>query len=183
MDRLEAASLAFKIAGIYVMVAAVKLVPTIALPLREALRATRVSWVDIAVIGVPLVVSCTALAILAYVLIAHSHRLAERSLGEPRQREIDFRPTSDALQVMAFAIVGLVLLAEGIPRMIDLAAGAYASREVLAPYLRDNAVDCIVLFLQLSAGYWLFFGPRSAARVWSRLSGVRPAEPPPPAAP
>ncbi len=183
MDRTEAASLAFKLAGIYVMVAAVKLVPTIALPLREALRATGVSWADIAVIGVPLVVSCTVLAILAYVLIAHSHRIAERALGEPRQREIDFRPFPDELQVMAFSVVGLVLLVEGVPDLARMATAAYANRAQLAPHLRDNAVDLIVLFLQLSAGYWLFFGPRSAARVWSRLSGVSPAEPPPPAAP
>lgn len=183
MDRSDAASLAFKLAGIYVMVEAIKLVPTVAIPLRAFIQTDGVKLADVAGVGVPLLISCTALAILSYLLIAKSRRFADRSLAAPEQSQIDFQRRIDELQVVAFSVVGVLLLCQGIPELVRIAAGGYHNRELMGAYLRENAPDLIVLFIQLTAGYWLFFGPRSATRAWSRLSGAGMRMEAPPGAP
>lgn len=181
MDRTDAASLAFKLAGIYVMVEAIKLVPTVAIPLRAFIQENGVRFADVAIVGVPLLISCTALALLSYLLIVKSRGFADRSLASPEQNQIDFQRHADELQVVAFSVVGVLLLCEGIPELVRTVAGAYHNRELMGAYLRETAPDLIVLFVQLTAGYWLFFGPRSATRAWSRLSGagLRAQAPPP----
>jgi hypothetical protein len=44
-------------------------------------------------------------------------------------------------------------------------------------------VALIVLFLQLSAGYWLFLAPRSVRRAWEWMAGRIGESPPGPPSP
>jgi hypothetical protein len=186
MERVDAAALAFKIAGIYVMVEAVKLVPNAAIYLRNVVGDAGVTARDLALIGAPLLVACAALAILAYILIAFSRRFGQRALAEPTQEAIDFQGEARDLQAVAFSVIGLVLLASAVPELVNDIAGALHSSEQIWSFLRSQAPDLIVLFLQLSAGYWLFFAPRSVRRAWEWLGGrlgderrnVPPTDPP-----
>jgi len=183
MDRADAATLAMKLAGIYALIEAIKLVPTMAISLRIGIEARGVNWEDIGIVGVPLLVACTALCALAWLLIARGRGFAERLLGEPRQSTIDFNGNLVDLQSIAFSVVGLVLLTDGIPELIRSIAAALVDREHIWVYLRGEAPDLLVLFIELTVGYWLFFMPRMAARLWARWAGYAPDPahlPPPP---
>jgi hypothetical protein len=174
MDRADAATLAMKLAGIYAIIEAIKLVPTMALPLRSAIEARGVDWFDIAIIGVPLLLACILLCGLAWFLIARGRGFAERLLGEPRQSTIDFDGNLVDMQAIAFSVVGLVLLTDGLPELIRTPAEAIAQRTEIWLYLRVRAPDLVMLFIELTIGYWLFFMPRTAARLWARWAGYAP---------
>jgi hypothetical protein len=179
MDRVDGAALAFKLAGIYVMVEAVKLVPPAAIYLRTVVGAEAISWRDVLLIGAPLLIACCILTVLAYFLIAWSRRWGARALREPTQESIDFQGEAADLQSVAFSIIGLVLLVSAVPTLVNQVASAIHDRAELWSYLRSQSPDLIVLFLQISAGYWLFVAPRAVRRAWEWLGGRLGDEKPP----
>jgi hypothetical protein len=66
--------------------------------------------------------------------------------------------------------------------LVNQVAAAIHDRAELWSYLRSQAPDLIVLFPQISGGYWLFLAPRAVRRAWEwlggRLGDSRPSDPP-----
>jgi hypothetical protein len=171
MDRVDAAALAFKLAGIYVIVQAVKVIPDGAVYLHNLVGAETVRWRDVLLIGAPVVIACSVLAVLGYLLIAWSRRFGARSLREPTQESIDFGGEAADLQAVAFSVFGLVLLVAAVPVVVTQVIASLENHDHLWSYLKTQAADLIVLFLQISAGYWLFLAPRAVRRAWEWLGG------------
>jgi hypothetical protein len=182
MDRSDAANLAFKLAGIYVLVEAIKLIPAVAPSLSERLGELHTNWRDVGIIGGALAFSCLLLGLLAWLLLSRSRRMADRLVGAGKQATIDFAGELPVAQAVAFSVVGLMMLADGLPRLVWVVADAVIINDQVWTHLRSDAPNLVVLFLELSAGYWLFFMPRQAARWWLGWSDAgrgRPRQPGP----
>lgn len=174
MDRGDTATLAFKLAGVYVLVEAVSLIPTLAPSLKGVLdEPGDQRWHDLAMVGGPLAVACVLLLTLSIVLWRWAPRLADRVVGA-RQRTIAFTDDIGTGQTLAFAILGAVLLTQGILVLVEEALAALFQRHHLWIFLRSEASSLLRLFVELSLGYWLFFLPRSAVRWWLSWSDAAP---------
>jgi hypothetical protein len=181
VDRSDGATLAFKLAGIYVLVEAVKLIPTESPNISPLLAdLTREHIRELEIVGGALALSFAALVVVGWVLIARARRLADRMVGGG-QATIDFSGQVAVAQMVAFCVIGAVMLADGLPKLVVVAANLLRMHEGYWDYLRVEAVQLIILFFELSIGYWLFFMPRFATRLWLAWSDARREEPPPPA--
>ncbi len=56
------------------------------------------------------------------------------------------------------------------PRLAGEIADAITVKDLLWSRLRTDTPILVILFLELSFGYWLFFMPRLTARLWMRWS-------------
>ncbi len=106
MDRSDAATLAFRLAGIYVLVEAIKLMGETAVSVGERLGSEHTNWRDAEIIGGAMAVPCLLLLVIAAFLITRSRSLADRALGGPQQGTIDFAGSLHTAQAVAFSVVG-----------------------------------------------------------------------------
>ncbi len=175
VDRSDGATLAFKLAGIYVLVEAVKLIPTEA-PNIAALLAdpTQEHLKELWIVGGALVLSSAVLGLIGWLLIARARRMADRMFGGG-QATIDFSGQVVAAQVVAFSVIGAVMLADGLPKAAGVAADLLRLHEGYWVHLRAEASALLIVFLELTFGYWLLFRPRSGARLWLAWSDARSA--------
>ncbi len=179
VDRSDGATMAFKLAGIYVLVEAVKLIPTESSNISPLLAdLTKEHIKELEIVGGALALSFAALVAVGWALIARARRLADRMVGGG-QATIDFSGQVAVAQMVAFCVIGAVMLADGLPKLVVVAANLLRLHEGYWDYLRVEAVQLLILFFELTIGYWLFFMPRLATRLWLAWSDAR-REPPPP---
>lgn len=185
MDRVETAALAFRLAGLYAVVQAILLVPTLALPLRNAVRGSPVEhavaraqddrWTELLLVAGPIVLAMALLVLLAFVLLAFGRHFAERTIAAPSQVAIDFGGEAESRQVVAFTLFGLWLLCLSVPELLSQAASIVALGESAWTQWRGRIPELAAPVAQLALGLWLLLAPRSAQGLWAFLARVRQA--------
>ena len=173
MNKREIASLAFKIAGLYAIVQAIKQSGSILLLLGALLRACDLGletpedlWrflLDLAVVILP----CALLTVLGILLLARSSKLAGWvfDAGDPALAQ----PTDPhELQAIAFSVLGVFVVAMAVPSLGAVLMNA--SVRDLPEHLRPRVwTPLIKLGLQSGIGLGLFFGARPLARFWHKM--------------
>lgn len=105
---------------------------------------------------------------LALVLFAHP--LASRLMGTRRPEGVPVTWTANELQAVALSVVGIVLVAHAVPKIVSQFINERYS-------LRDRqGWDRTAELVRVGIGIYLFFGSRGIAALWRRLRG---AESPP----
>jgi len=99
--------------------------------------------------------------------------LARLMVPDSEERALGTALSAKDLQVIAFSVVGLLLVAKALP---DAAGSAWryvsladSFRERIAPELQARLFR---LALQFVIGLGLFFGARGLARMWRKLHGL-----------
>ena len=184
MNTLHVASLAFKIAGIFSITQAIPLLRQISevLVLKNSLlfesnvgQAYPVNYIFIGIIA-----SIFLLVVFGIVLILCSNTLSKKMFGEhahPCSPETEI--TAQNIQSVAFSIVGVVLVAVALPKLVQIGANiqALANAGDAVPTRSISAgtwAYSIGMGVQMFVGVVLFVGSRGLSSLWYLLQKSRP---------
>jgi hypothetical protein len=106
-----------------------------------------------------------------------------RGINEEKTTEISF----EQIQILAFAIVGVFLLVEGLSQ---LCVNIYAALTSLKHFNKDQypggmdfidwraVLSAVGVILKTAIGAWMFFGARGFANLWHSLRNFGTPKPP-----
>lgn len=191
MTKREVASLAFTIAGIYALVQAIPLIgqlvswfQMLATAMEKSDSAKFGEW---GLITIAIILPFAGLVFVGYLFIARSRKFALRMFPRGLFPEEGAAPGAGAsatdLQVVAFSVVGILVVAIALPHLLNGAAYlayAYVRAEPAKQIPWTSWAYFVAGLLQLGLGVGLFFGGRGLASYWRKarpLSGVREEEP------
>ena len=172
MTKSDIGSLSLKLAGIYVLVQALPMLQIFGLLLTESAKGsiTEAHLDQGSLVAVELT-PFVLLLLMGYLLIRYSAFLARRVFAEP-----DALTTTDVkaadLQAVAFAVVGVAMIASALPRLTRfafyLAARSDSARSMFA-LTGDLGPEMAERCAQLVIGLGLFFGQRGPSDLWRKV--------------
>lgn len=169
MSNRNIASLAFKLAGIYVLVEAIPVVQDVLYVTTNWLYApagvvAKYQWMSL---------FCGAvLPLLLTVILATTLLIKSKALGRrTADRSEAIHGPILAIHALCFSVVGLFLIGSGLPALGAALSRVVDGRQSLLAVLSAS----IAPLLKLLCGMAFFFGSHGLARFWSRLrySGLR----------
>jgi len=172
MTKFDVGALAFKLAGIYVLAQALPMLQVSGLLLTESAKntisGTDYNW------GILVTVELAPFFLLlcmGYLLIRHSATLARRAFADPDAAASADVKAAD-LQAVAFAAIGIALIASALQRFTRFAFWAAARsddvRGIVAS-LGDSGPELAERSAQLLIGLGLFYGQRGASDLWRKV--------------
>jgi len=178
MTKREVASLAFTIAGIYALIQAIPMVPSLVSwfgmmrGIAESTESAKTGqW---ALVTVAMMLPLAGLLLVGYLFIAHGGKFAARMFPDE-----DTAPGTKAsvggLQAVAFSVVGVLVVAMALPRLLNAVgflANVYARTPPPERIPWTPWTGLLAGVVQLGLGVGLFFGGRGLANYWQRLRTV-----------
>ncbi len=173
MTRREVATLGFRLAGIYVAVQAILLLPLFGATLRYLVSGeSGLRSADGWIVGASFALSGSALSILAMLLIRRADRFAAKLFPDWLAPEMPRAPVT--VEPVFCAVIGLALIAYALPACLRETATAIVTRDQLSLYLHDAWPDIVGEAAQLILGLWLFIAPRTVVGWWRADAGTPP---------
>ena len=174
MNKREAASLAFKIAGLFAIIQAIEQSQSILILLQAVFRAVEFGmdlssegWWQFVLEAATVVGPFGLLIALGILLLSRSDRLAGRMFDDGAP---DPSPQTDAheLQAIAFSVLGVFVVAMAIPSLAAVLVNA-SVRDIPNDMRPSLWPPLVKLGLQLGIGAGLFFKARPLSTLWRKL--------------
>ena len=163
MSKREIVSLALVLAGIYVAVQALGIVSYAGIQLHVS---SFESFLELMM----MLFALGVMALIVYVLIVYSNAIARRLVPEEPEMGAGEAPASRNVQAIAFSVVGLALLACGVPKLVAITATT-----VHMPAAPDNYIRTISMrqwirpAAEVILGAVLFVKATPLSDWWQRL--------------
>ena len=175
MTKREVASLALKLSGIYAFIVSASSFRTMMFMIasigdRPAQGPN--STLLAAGYGIPLLL----LLFLGFYLISASERLSRHIFPQDSATEKTSPFSSEAMQTIAFSVVGLLLLTKAIPGLCRVILQIFDiyHQNLLLGYVKGKLVqDLVVRVLQLALGLYLFLGSKGLSGFWHKMQRTR----------
>ncbi len=171
-------SLAFVIAGIYLVCTTLRYVPFAGHALGGAIAWRHTNVSNLAHAAITGILPLAANAVAAYIMIRHSDRLAGWALrwGDAPAPETP-APRTD-LTAAAFAVVGVVIAALALAQFPGVAVSCLLTYlltigQEAAPMIAQRSLDVLVRFsMQFVLGVALFWKAHALAAYWRRIQNT-----------
>ncbi len=127
-----------------------------------------------------LVLSIASVGVTAIVLWRYADKIADHMIGDAAvEEENTAKINYDALQVIAFSVVGLLALVDGIPDFLKSLADIIGLRALEIPgiitYNRSFTLDMLPQLIgnivKIALGFWLLLGAKGIKRLIALTRG------------
>jgi len=174
MSITQISSLSLKIAGIYSIIQALPLMQHLLTPF--AMQSDEMPYLNFLFIGA--ILPILLLLTLGFCLIFFSDKLTKR-MNFGNESSITAGVSLKDIQVMAFSIVGIIMIVLAIPKLVQIGVNINALKQIgnEAPLKRitiSTWAYTIGLLVQLIFGLLLFFGAKGLSALWYYLQQFRP---------
>ncbi len=185
MTKKEIVSLSLKLAGIYCLIMSISYLSFALMTIVPALR--RQGFWDMLISITPFVslllsITPSLLLLLFGAYLMFSSKLPSRMASSIIQEEKATSFTFQDIQVLAFSIIGVWLLASAIPAffrpVIQIIVQRSASQRPVSVFQNGYFISQIVAaVLKLALGIYLFSGSKGLAKLWQKFQSTRGMKP------
>lgn len=177
MTRGELGSAVFKIVGILVMLKAIPAINGIHYVFSSFVKPGILPLGQQLFYVVPTILTPAIYLVIGYLVYRKSLYLAYLAFGVPEQK-ISFQIEPRDLQAVAFAVIGIFLVAYALPGLIGNLYHLYQSIPIAQTNLDYRIIETksqvLIKFLQLLFGIGLFLSGGRISNIWGTLQAMRP---------
>jgi len=187
MTKKEIVSLSLKLAGIYCLIMAITHLAYAIPSVVSSLRRQGLGFWDMLISIAPfvsLLLSLTpfVLLLLFGVYLIFSNKLPSKIASSMIQEEKTTSFTFQDIQVLAFSIIGVWLLASAIPNLIQpivqiIVVHSTSQRPVSVFQNSFYISQIVTAVLKLALGIYLFSGGKGLVKLWQKFQSTRDMKP------
>lgn len=180
MTTRDIAKLSCKILAIYTVVNAIKVFGYIAFSSSSFLQQLNIGTKILLIITsfMPFVL----LSVLGIILWLYADQFAKHIVSDKDLPVEELKPNSENIQVIAFTVVGIFVLADAIPRLTEVFSSIILLHSLQEQHIRtihaDTIARAIGLIIQFIIGFWLFLGSHGIVGLLKKLreAGIKDSE-------
>ncbi len=130
--------------------------------------------------AIALVLSLAIIGLVVFMLWRYADKIADCMVGDPVvEAENPVNINYDTIQVIAFSVVGLLALVDGIPSLFNSVADIFMFKQFEVPgvitYNRNFMLDMLPRLIgnivKTALGFWLLLGAKGIKRLISMTRG------------